>query len=342
MTLVAGKDEYRPGETAELVLANPFAGKVQALLTIERGTVLHHELMTIEGSSVVIRVPVRPEYVPNAFVSLIAVKGMDATNPLPSFRMGLARLNVPATDRKLRDHDHPRPEAGRPARHGSLEGVGAQSRREPRGRRPTSRWRWSIRQCSRWQTSRRGRCSNGFTASGCWACEPPLRSSSTQTGWCRAVQQGGKGGGGGGGGPAEIELRREFPDVAYWRASMKLDANGSAAIEVPFPDNLTTWVMDARACTEDTLLGQGRAEVVVSKELLLRPALPRFFVAGDRATIGATVQNNTGQPADVTVQLQVSGLVVTRRPPGHAPAPGRGEQQGIVECGRDRGGVAAR
>ena len=101
MTLVAGKDEYRPGETAELVLANPFSGKVQALLTIERGTVLQHELMLIEGNSVVIRVPVRPEYAPDVYVSLIAVKGMDATNPLPSFRMGLARLNVPATDRKL-------------------------------------------------------------------------------------------------------------------------------------------------------------------------------------------------------------------------------------------------
>ena len=143
------------------------------------------------------------------------------------------------------------------------------------------------------------------------------------------AQQGGKGGGGGGGGPAEIELRREFPDVAYWRASMQLDANGSAAIEVPFPDNLTTWVMDARASTDDTLLGEGRAEVVVSKELLLRPALPRFFVQGDRASIGATVQNNTGQPADVTVQLQVFGLVVTGNPPGHAPAP-RGESSKVT------------
>ena len=46
--------------------------------------------------------------------------------------------------------------------------------------------------------------------------------------------------------------------------------------------------MDARAATDDTLVGQNTIEVIATKDLLIRPVLPRFFVAGDQAEIAAS------------------------------------------------------
>jgi uncharacterized protein YfaS (alpha-2-macroglobulin family) len=41
--------------------------------------------------------------------------------------------------------------------------------------------------------------------------------------------------------------------------------------------------------------------------LLVRPQTPRFFIAGDKAQLGAVVHNNTGQPLTVQVSLQTQG-----------------------------------
>nr|MBP8284560.1 hypothetical protein [Chromatiaceae bacterium] len=105
------------------------------------------------------------------------------------------------------------------------------------------------------------------------------------------VAEGGKGGGGGGdmGG---LEVRQDFPDIAFWQADLVTDDQGRASFAVDLPDNLTTWVLQIVVASDDTLVGSASNEVVASKELLIRPALPRFLTAGDRAVIGALVQNN--------------------------------------------------
>ncbi len=80
--------------------------------------------------------------------------------------------------------------------------------------------------------------------------------------------------------PAMAEVRREFPDSAYWRASLRTDADGKGQVQVTLPDNLTTWTMDARAATDDTLVGQSKTDIIATKDLLVRPVLPRFFIEG--------------------------------------------------------------
>jgi uncharacterized protein YfaS (alpha-2-macroglobulin family) len=64
----------------------------------------------------------------------------------------------------------------------------------------------------------------------------------------------------------------------------------------------------ARAVTTDTLVGQGTLSLVVSKDIFVQPALPRFLVQGDAITLTAVVHNHTPQPVSATVQLEVEGL----------------------------------
>ena len=123
---------------------------------------------------------------------------------------------------------------------------------------------------------------------------------------CRLARVEGKGGGDEG----VIQVRGNFPDTAYWNALVTTDSSGQASVSVTLPDNLTTWRMDARAVTQDTLVGQTIQDLVSTRPLLVRPQTPRFFVEGDQATIGVAVHNNTGADQLVDVTLDINGVIL--------------------------------
>ncbi|HEX9373660.1 MAG TPA: alpha-2-macroglobulin family protein, partial [Roseiflexaceae bacterium] len=75
-------------------------------------------------------------------------------------------------------------------------------------------------------------------------------------------------------------------------------------------DNLTTWRMTARGLTADTRVGQATSDLIATKPLLVRPALPRFLTVGDQVALQAVVHNNTASAIDATVTL----VAETRRP----------------------------
>src|SRR5574341_1667895 len=100
--LVPDRTTYQPGEIADILIASPFAGNdVQALITVERGSVLRHEVITLPSNSYVYHLPITGEHAPNIFVSVILIKGVDATNPVPAFRMGQVKLSVAPTEQTL-------------------------------------------------------------------------------------------------------------------------------------------------------------------------------------------------------------------------------------------------
>ncbi len=133
--------------------------------------------------------------------------------------------------------------------------------------------------------------------------------------------EGGGFGGGGGGGVAEAAIakldteeedaaRSEFPDTAYWEASVKTGNDGQATVEIPLPDSLTTWRLSSKAVTDDTKVGQNDVDVVVTLPLLVRPVTPRFFTAGDVVQLGAVVNNNTAESIEATLSLEADGLTL--------------------------------
>jgi uncharacterized protein YfaS (alpha-2-macroglobulin family) len=108
--------------------------------------------------------------------------------------------------------------------------------------------------------------------------------------------------------PPGVALREEFADTAFWRPDVVTDSEGKAEVEVKLPDNLTTWVMRGVGATVETQVGEGLAEVVATKPLLIRPVAPRFFVVDDRVQLAANVSNNTDEDLDVTVVADAVGL----------------------------------
>lgn len=87
--------------------------------------------------------------------------------------------------------------------------------------------------------------------------------------------------------------RSVFKDTAYWNPVVHTDTAGFATVRFKLPDNLTTWVVASVGSTETTMVGQTTAEVLVTKDVIVRPILPNIFRTGDEAVISALVHNFT-------------------------------------------------
>ncbi|WP_374688799.1 alpha-2-macroglobulin family protein, partial [Promineifilum sp.] len=128
---------------------------------------------------------------------------------------------------------------------------------------------------------------------------------------------GGFGGGGGGDEAAasfrleeEDDVRQDFKDTAYWEAKLLTDENGQASVEIPLPDNVTTWRLHSKAATTDTQVGQASVDILARLPLIVRPVTPRFFTVGDVVSLGANVNNNTDADIEATVTLEAAGVVI--------------------------------
>ncbi len=111
----------------------------------------------------------------------------------------------------------------------------------------------------------------------------------------------------GGQGPVEPTVRKNFADTAFWAAALTTDKNGMAEVSLTMPENLTGWKVKAWALGHGTKVGQGEAEVVTKKNLLLRLQAPRFFVQKDEVVLSANVHNYLKSDKRVTVALELGG-----------------------------------
>ncbi|HEV2665223.1 MAG TPA: alpha-2-macroglobulin family protein, partial [Blastocatellia bacterium] len=89
------------------------------------------------------------------------------------------------------------------------------------------------------------------------------------------------------------------------------DKDGKAIVKLKFPDSLTRWRATARVATEGNQFGVASATARTKQPLIVRLQAPRFFVAGDLATVSAVINSNTEQPMRVRPSLEAEGLTIT-------------------------------
>jgi len=118
--------------------------------------------------------------------------------------------------------------------------------------------------------------------------------------------------GGNGQGAPEIMVRKDFADLLKWSGEVKTNAEGKATIPLEYPDNLTTWKARVWTLGEGTRVGEGSAEIITSKDLLVRLEAPRFLVEKDEAVLSAVVHNDYDAPKQVTISLDLEGGTVER------------------------------
>jgi uncharacterized protein YfaS (alpha-2-macroglobulin family) len=301
--LIADKRRYKPGDTATILVTAPYPDTT-ALLTIERGNVIEHRVLTIQGSTGVLQVPIREEYAPNVYVSLTLIKapgdGSSVAAPAtPDLRVGIVKLPVSTERQELtltltpdKTQVGPRDTVTYTVKATDYTGKGVRAEVALALVDKAVLTLVDDPNPSLLQAFYNQRALGVFTSN-------PLTALVDRV--TLRLQPGDKGGGGGL--EAGTLVRRDFLDTAFWNPALVTDDNGMAQFSVTLPDNLTTWRLTARAITADTLVGEATFDIVASKPLLLRPTLPRALTVGDRPVLQVVVQNTTSAAIDATVRI---------------------------------------
>lgn len=98
---------------------------------------------------------------------------------------------------------------------------------------------------------------------------------------------------------------------ALWAPTLTADAQGNIDICFTVPNANATWQLRATAWTPELESAAYAFECLANKPIMVQPNLPRFLRQGDRATVIATVFNNTAEPKSVTVTVDTSTGVST-------------------------------
>ena len=109
-TLVPDREEYAPGDTAEILVQSPFA-PATGHLTIERNGIVSTEVFEATDGSAVLEVPLTDDQVPGITVQVDLVgtaprvgddgEPLDGAPPRPAFATGRLDLRIPPTTREL-------------------------------------------------------------------------------------------------------------------------------------------------------------------------------------------------------------------------------------------------
>jgi uncharacterized protein YfaS (alpha-2-macroglobulin family) len=102
-------------------------------------------------------------------------------------------------------------------------------------------------------------------------------------------------------------VRSNFADTALWVAALTTDGDGVATVKLDMPENLTTWKVRVWGLGHGTKVGEGEAEVITRKDLLIRMQAPRFFVEKDEVVLSANVHNYLQSAKQVEVRLEFDG-----------------------------------
>jgi 5-hydroxyisourate hydrolase-like protein (transthyretin family) len=102
-----------------------------------------------------------------------------------------------------------------------------------------------------------------------------------------------------------IQLRTNFNETAFFYPQLQTDAQGNVKFSFTAPESLTRWNVKMLAHTPDLYFGQGEAQVVTQKELMVQMNLPRFVRKSDKLILSANVTNLTDKEQITGVEFEL-------------------------------------
>ncbi|MCB2209451.1 Ig-like domain-containing protein [bacterium] len=305
ITLETDAESYLPDETAEVFIPNSFTEGATALVTVERGRVMATQVLEISGSGAFVEIPLGEDAAPNVYVSVLLLGQSD--DGAPDYRQGVVNLPVTPVEQTLNVALEIEPDLTEPGETVSATLTVTDAQGDP------VQGEFSVAVVDKALLALMEPYSLPILEDLYGSRPLSVQTSYSLKTYATQLAQSALelGRGGGGADAAEsTSVREDFPDTAFWRADVITGADGTALLEIPLPDSLTTWVVDVRGLTEDYKVGQVEAEVVTQKQLMVRPVTPRFLVEGDQVELAAVVHNNTNESQTVDVALQSSGFTL--------------------------------
>ncbi len=319
MELVPEATGFEVGDKARYLVKNPFPGAT-ALVSVERYGVIDQWQQKLEGSTPIIEFRIKPDYVPGAYLSVVAVSPRVASPPpeshagldyvdlgKPAFRMGYAEVPVVDPYKQLEVEVETDRELYKPREH-----VAVKLKAGPRhGRRRPVEFAVAVLDEAVFDLIGQG--EDYFDPyKGFFSLDAPdvqnysllLRILGRQ----KFEKKGASPGGDGGAGP---DMRTLFKYVAHWEPSLPANRRGEAEFGFSLPENLTGWRVLAMAVTESDRFGLGSASFKTNQPTEIRAVMPNQVTEGDDFAAGFSVMNRTGEARTIDVVIEAEGDVGT-------------------------------
>jgi alpha-2-macroglobulin len=315
LAVVADRSEYRPGETAALVLESPFQhGRALAVIEAPEGNV--YQWLAVEGGTAAFKVPIHGSYAPRLPVHFLLERGrVPGTAPQPGSAADLGKpatvaattwLKVAPLDNRV-EVKLAYPAKARPGQKIEI----AVSLADPQGRPlPGEVTLWLVDQAvlalgreqrldplpdfitrvvSRLTLGDSRNLAFGFLP---FAENPGGEVSAKEPGSLLD----------------RVTVRRNFKPVPYWNPGILVGPSGTARVTVELPDDLTNFKLRAKVASGPERFGFGSGEIAVRLPVQVQPALPRFVRPGDRfkaLAIGRIVEGEGGPGA---AEIRATGV----------------------------------
>ncbi|HLF74100.1 MAG TPA: Ig-like domain-containing protein, partial [Anaerolineales bacterium] len=308
--LILDQDTYSPGDTAEILIAQPFEHDVYALVTYERGHVYKQNVILLKGNSTTYKLPISEDMAPISYISVVVISGAEQSGT-PDFKVGMASIKVDRSHQELKVKVTADQESAGP---GDTVTYTVETQ-DYSGKPVSADISLAVvdKAALALAPSNSQRILDAFYHDQALGVRTALgivlNAEDYNAQYRESIPEGGgMGGGGGEESLGIITVRENFKDTAFFQGQAVTDENGRAQFKVTLPENLTTWQADARAVTGDSRVGQTTGELLSTKPLFVQLQTPRFFVNGDQATVGAIVHNNEDKPLTVDVVLDAKGV----------------------------------
>lgn len=305
--LIPEKKRYEPGETARFSVRTPFP-KAHALITVEREGVLDARVLEINREKPILELPLRGNYAPNIFVSALLIRGrVEAPRATalvdlarPSMKMGLSEIRVGWKAHELEVKVEPERK-----KYQTREKVKAKiSVKSPDGSPLPAGSEVAIAVVDEGLLSLKENTSWKLLSAMMGARPLAVRTSSLQNQIIGKRHYGAKAKAPGGDGGAGGSTRELFEPMLYWNPRVKLGADGTAQVTFALNDSITSFRIVAVATGGLDRFGDGMAEIVATKDLIVYPGFAPLVRDGDKIRNVFTLRNTTEKP--MKVKLAVS------------------------------------
>ncbi|MFK8002122.1 MAG: alpha-2-macroglobulin, partial [Polyangiales bacterium] len=273
---------YQVGDTALVAFESPWEG-AQALLTVQRDGVLHHQRMEVQSGGNTLEIPIDDTMTPNVYLTLTLLRGRDG-EPQASGDPGSPDLRYGATEISVRP-------AGQSLEVTIEAATNAAPGEEVDVEALVSRGGAAARaEVTLWAVDEGLLRLTDYEPSNLSAGLFPRRSASFS--WedvrrglvSRIIPEQWRAGGDGGESAGGRVLRPDetYPEpVPLWAPGLMTDEDGRVRATIRLPERATEYRIMAIAMDEAAAFGKASAPLSVEAEAVLRDSLPRFATAGD-------------------------------------------------------------
>ncbi|MCP4877311.1 MAG: DUF1311 domain-containing protein [Gammaproteobacteria bacterium] len=313
LQIVPEQTSYQIGQTARYLVKNPYPGAT-ALITVERYGILESWTQILETGTPIIEVPIKPEYLPGFYLSVVALSPR-VDMPLspdkvdlgkPTYRMGYVAAKVSDPYKELEISVTTDQEVYKPRDRVKAQ-IQIQAKPAQGARDENFEIAVAVIDESVLALNRHGDNYYDPYAGFNRLDSLDVMNYSLISRLVGRQKFEKKGANPGGGGSGNSKLRNLFKFVSYWNPGISPDTDGRAEIEFEVPDNLTGWRIFAFAVTRDDRMGLGDVNFKVNRPTEIRPVMPNQVVEGDQFKAGFSVMNRSDQLRRLKVDVSVAG-----------------------------------